>query len=485
MFRSFMVRQSTCALVLGLLVAPGSVHAATPPAESPVTSPLADPAGTLTGKKGGLTAEGLATRATDTSPTAARQRQEVEAAEAQLQKASYDFIPRLSGTAAVARLSPVNNSLGTVVASPGAQPGPVDPNSLVVVPLELRSKPSSVSLASSLNVPVSDYMLRFFQAHAGAKAQLKASRWSLQAATRKVDYDARSLYYGWVGAELDHAVAEQHLELSREHLQRVQALLSAESASEADVARVQASLAKSESTVVETGNNVLLQRQRIRIALHDPSAPDFEIGEDLRVTPSPRPELDNLAQLIDVAARSRAEIRALEQQGRAYEKQADAAYAQALPRLDGFFQLTLANPNSRYLVQDDKYHSSWQLGLQLSYSPNDSLSGSTQIASLRARERAAEEQRNEALDALRADVTSAVLSHRNAIANLDTSQRRLTAAETSYRARRELYQVGRATTVELTEAQTELYNAKLDAVRAQVAIRLARVRILYVTGQDG
>ena len=75
-----------------------------------------------------------------------------------------------------------------------------------------------------------------------------------------------------------------------------------------------------------------------------------------------------------------------------------------------------------------------------------------------------------------------MLSQRTARASLDSSARRLAAAETSYRARRERFLVGAATTVELTEAQTELFNAQLEAVQAQVAIRVARARVAYVAG---
>jgi outer membrane protein TolC len=50
--------------------------------------------------------------------------------------------------------------------------------------------------------------------------------------------------------------------------------------------------------------------------------------------------------------------------------------------------------------------------------------------------------------------------------------------------RRERFPAERATTVELTEAQTELLNARLQAVGAQVAIRRARARILYVVGSE-
>jgi outer membrane protein TolC len=88
------------------------------------------------------------------------------------------------------------------------------------------------------------------------------------------------------------------------------------------------------------------------------------------------------------------------------------------------------------------------------------------------------------LDAIHAEVAEAVLALRTALVGIETTARRLTAAETSYRARRDRFFAERATTVELTEAQTELLNARLQAVGAQVAIRRARARIAYVVGQD-
>lgn len=75
-----------------------------------------------------------------------------------------------------------------------------------------------------------------------------------------------------------------------------------------------------------------------------------------------------------------------------------------------------------------------------------------------------------------------MLSYRTAASAIETSSRRAAAAETSYRTRHDRFLADKATTVELTEAQTELLNARLEAVAARVAIRRARARIAYVVG---
>jgi outer membrane protein TolC len=166
----------------------------------------------------------------------------------------------------------------------------------------------------------------------------------------------------------------------------------------------------------------------------------------------------------------------------AYDKQADATRSRALPRLDAIAQNTIANPNQRYFPQKDEFKSSWQVGAQLSFSLSDSLSGTTQVDEARAQAAAARSERDQLVDALRSEVTEAVLAERTALSSLDSSARRLSAAETSYQARYERFLVGQATTVELTEAQTELFNAQLEVVEARVSIRVARARLSYVTG---
>jgi outer membrane protein TolC len=479
MFRSHAVRQVTFVLASLAAVLVTSIAAA---AEQP------QPAATLTGKAGGLTSDEVARRATATSLSAEEKRHDVASAKAQLDKAFADYFPRLSFSGSYARLSPITNpSLGTMVLAPGAAEGPIPAGqTLVAAPLSFKSLESSTSLSATLNVPLSDYVFRLVQAHDGAKAQVASAERSLKATERKAAYDARALYYDWAKSELETAVAAQNLELGREHLARVKALAAADSASEADVARVEATVAESELVLVQAKNLAALQHERIEIAMHETAHRTYEIGEDLRSAPA-APDAPvataDLDALVRSAQRDRPEIAAVASQVTAYEKDAAVARSKGLPRLDAFAQTTTANPSSRHLPQQQEFNTTWQVGVQLTYAPNDTATGLSLAAASQAKADGADAHRRALLDAVRTEVTEAVLAHRNAIASVDTSARRLAAAETSYRARRERFLAEKATTVELTEAQTELFRARLDAVQAQIAIRVARARVAYATGK--
>jgi outer membrane protein TolC len=233
----------------------------------------------------------------------------------------------------------------------------------------------------------------------------------------------------------------------------------------------------------QASNLAALQRERVSIAMHETASAPFQIGEDLTTSPVVSAERRDIAALSKRAERSRPELKAAELSALAYEKQADATRSKALPRLEGLAQTTWANPNQRYFPQRNEFHGTWQVGLQLSFSLSETLNATTQISSARAQAAGAVAQRGQLLDAVRTEVTEAVLSERTARAGLDSSARRLTAAQTSYRARRQRFMVGAATTVELTEAQTELFNAELDAVQARVGIRVALARLNYVIGE--
>jgi outer membrane protein len=498
MSRIVKTRQVRCALVLAALFINAPLLAQSPPlpaapeqqdsagtldAGRPARAEPRHPAALLTGKAGGLTSDRFAERAVATSFAAEQKRQEVEVAAAHLDRALYDFMPRLSGQVSYYRLSEVESqSIGTLVAAPGATAGPLAPEQpLVAVPVQFENLQNSTTFTASLTLPLSDYVLRLIPARAAAQAQLDGSRESLSATRRKTAYDARALYYDWVRGELEAAAAAQNLELGREHLQHLTALAAAEAASPADVARVEATVASSERVLVQAQNLAALQRERVGIALHDGQPREFLIGEDLTRSPEGA-DRDDIASLSRSAERRRPELAAAEHTARAYDGQAQATWSRVLPRLDALGQSTWANPNSRYFPQENEFNGSWQVGLSLSVPISDSFGAHTEVAAAKAQAAAARAQRAQLLDAVHTEVVEAVLSQRTARASLDSSARRLAAAETSYRARRERFLVGAATTVELTEAQTELFNAQLEAVQAQVAIRVARARVAYVAG---
>jgi outer membrane protein TolC len=89
------------------------------------------------------------------------------------------------------------------------------------------------------------------------------------------------------------------------------------------------------------------------------------------------------------------------------------------------------------------------------------------------------------LDGIRLEVRQA----RNAVTEADsaiaTSQQALTSAEEGYRVRRELFRAGKATLLEVIDAEAELTRVRLEVVNAVVEARIARVRFDHAVGRDG
>jgi outer membrane protein len=87
-------------------------------------------------------------------------------------------------------------------------------------------------------------------------------------------------------------------------------------------------------------------------------------------------------------------------------------------------------------------------------------------------------------DALRVEVMAAHQAMQEAALDIETAQRGLVAAEEGYRVRQVLLANGRATSVEVTDAETTLLNARLALVNARVNLATAQLRLDHAVGRD-
>jgi outer membrane protein TolC len=169
---------------------------------------------------------------------------------------------------------------------------------------------------------------------------------------------------------------------------------------------------------------------------------------------------------------------------KALSQQAKLARSAHLPRLDGVADATYANPNLRVVPSRDEFKGSWTAGVALSWTPSDIPAARAQGRSSDARASAIEADKHALEDAIDVEIAAALQAQREAEKAIDTSQRRLRSAEEAYRVRTVLFQNGRATGVELTDAETELARARLDLITSRVGLRIARVQLDHATGMD-
>ncbi len=444
----------------------------------------------MVARPNGMTAATAARMSERTSLDVKAKRAELSAAEAELDQAVVAYAPRLTLTARYVRLSPIDaQGLGpdgaNLVATPAAA-GPLPPGApLVAVPGSALSFPvilDQYTLQAGLVVPVSDYLIRLPETRAASARQSQSASLAVLVEKRAARANGQLLYYEWVRAKLSRLAAEQSVAQSKSHLAVVEALVGAERASKGDVLRVQAQLARAELMETRANTVARLSEDRLRTALHEKSNKPYTIGEDLYARLPAAPDQSTSA-LVAESMKKRPELSVLERTSAALAARAKATRSAGYPRLDAFGNVYYANPNQRYMPQSSEWNATWDIGLQLSWTPNDLASSSAGAQALQARRSAVVAQAARLRDAIRTEVIGAHGAVVEATKAVDTAARGLTAAEESYRVHAELFRFGRATSVQLTDAETELLSARLASVNARVDLYSARVRLDHALGR--
>jgi outer membrane protein len=451
--------------VLGTWVT--TVAAATPPANaSRPAAPLSGDAGALraflSGRKG-LTADDVARRAAASSRDAEAKHAEAAAASAKEDQALATLWPRLGLQARYTRTSPFSIPFGPMT---------------FVLPV------NNTITQASLTVPVSDYVLRASTAIATASHSAKAAAIDEQASRLKSAADARLAFYDWIRARGQALIADQALAQARGHASDAQKLAAAGLLSRADLLRAEAAAKAAELFVTRATNLVGITADRLRVVMHDDGSTPLELGEDLLADLPPYPLPADEAALYTEALEHRLEVRALDETDASLAGVVKLAKTQGYPRLDLAGNVVYGSPNPRIFPPQNRWDMTWDASVILSWTPTDIPSAAATEREQAARRRELQANRARLLDGLRLEVGEARGTLREAEAALASTTQAVAAAEESHRARTDLFKNGKATVVELTDAETELTRARLELVNAHIDARTSRVRLDHALGRD-
>ena len=459
------------ALALGVTtLLPTTARAQQPPASDATTNTNQErvPDELTRASPNGITSQQVGERAAATSYTAVASEEALRAAAARVDQAWAQFLPRLSGVARYTRLSNFTPPcFGTVPGGP-----------CITFPLIL----DNWLLQASITVPISDYFLRIGQNYSAATHAADAARFDAEAARAKSSADGKVAFYTWLRARHAVVVAVQALNDQRTHLRDAQNQFAAGNASRADVLRAETAVASAELQVVRAQNLADLSEKQVRIAVHAKEGEALAPGESLDKPPAALQ--GNPDALTREALSARLEIKSIDASAEAARKQATAARNGELPALSAFGDAVYANPNPRIFPQTSTWFPTWDVGAQVTWSPNDVLTGWASGRDYTARAAQLEAQRGATRDGIEIEVVQAWQAVKEADAALDSTHRELTSATEAYRVARELFNNGRATSTTLTDAETELTRARLDALNAAVDARIARVRLDHALGRD-
>ncbi len=435
-------------------------------------------------RPGGLTAEVVGLRAAKTSYSARAAEENVRAAAAHVDAAWAAFLPRLTATARYTRLSkftPPSLAAGSLVGTL-APPGTVNPPTTAIGSLSFPLVLDNYLLQASIVVPVSDYFLKINQAYSAATHSRDAARYDAIGARAKSATEGKLAYYSWLRARGATRVAQDALVDQQAHYSDAQHVFDVGSASRADVLRAETSVAAAELQIERSSSLVAITEKQVQLATHSNDNDKLVPGETLE-TPLPPIEQDTKA-LEREAFSQRMELRSIDANIAALRNHSKAAIGSALPSLSGFANGYYSNPNIRRFPMKDEWFPSWDVGAQLVWTPNDAFSGRFGANDFNAQAAALEAQRVMMQEAIALEVLQAVTGAKEAHVAISTAARELASASEAYRVARELFKAGRAISATLTDAQTELTRARLDALNAAVDARVARVKLDHAVGRD-
>lgn len=447
---------------------------------------------------GGISAEMVGERTVANAQSVQVKLAELDAARARLDETTAQFFPRLTAKATYTRLSKVESDLGGALVGArnegplGVAPCPGNPGVNCVV--DAQGQPVGAakfsfpalndmySLSATLTVPISDYILRLSNASAGASANRRAAELAVKAEKLKVRSDAQALFYDWLRARARVAIAEKSLERTRARVKDARPAFELGVITKADLMRLEALATSVEQVLLEAKTFRDLAERQLGILMGDKKAPHYEVGEDVNAPFKPLP--GTLESLTNEALAKRLELRALSEGGRATRLASKALKVGTYPRLDAFGDVTYANPNQRFFPQEDRWRATWAVGLSASWNVTDVFIVGAQSKQLDATARSLELQRDALADGIRQEVAAHYLSREKSSGALRSARRGVAAAEEAYRVAVDLYRVGKSTTTEVIEAESDLLGARLSEVNARIELRIAEVRLRHATGRD-
>jgi outer membrane protein len=470
--------------------APGQPSTPAPAQAAPGTTPdvvRGDRSAAPISGSAGLTAEQVGERAKATSYQAKAAEQNVAAAGARAEQQWTNYLPRLGLTARYTRLSsftpPTLGGGGSSVVTL-ADPGPIPPGTQLIAapgfsfPLVLDNYLTQASIA----IPISDYFLRIGKAYSASTMSEEAARYDLAAARAKSYADGKIAYYTWLRARGAVVVAEQSLAVAAAHLKDAENQFAVGNASKADVLRAQTQVAAAELAVDRAKSGVALTERQVRIAVHAQDADAMNAAETLEGAVGPAPT--NLRTLVSEAHGARPEIKSVDKNAESARKLADVARAGKYPVLAGFGDVIYANPNQRRFPQSQDWFATWQVGAQLTWSPNDVLTAGAAGGDAEARASALDAQKSATRDGIELEVTQAYQAIIEADAAILSTQRQLASAVEGYRVARELFNFGRGTATTLIDAEIVLAQTRFEHLNARVDARIARIRLDHAVGRD-
>jgi outer membrane protein len=453
----------------------------------------------LTPIASGFTSEQAATSAKASAPSVVLAEAEVEVALAKTRQTLSRYVPNLTVTGSVSRTNLTEFNFGSGASVGALNEGPlsvgtcpggaanciVDSQGIPVAAVAAQpfeTPRNTYSVKAGLSIPFSDYVLALSPARKGAAANERAARLRKEAELQTAGVNARIAYFDWVRAQAQLAIAEASLESSKARVEDGAIGLEAGTVTSADALGLQSLSASAELGVMQAQSFLRLAEHNLRITAQYEGP--LKLGEDLSTEPVAISSFGSLEELIEHGQKNRAESQALRKSEVAIRHGVKGANANLYPRLDGFANVTHANPNQAFFPPSNEWNTSWMIGLNLSWQLDGYLNTKAQVRELKANANVMRAQSTSLDRAIELEVRSAWEEWQRASATTTIAATELAAAEAMHEQRILLFQGGEATSTAIVEAEIQRANATYRKVNASIDKRVALAKMRRAAALD-
>lgn len=309
-----------------------------------------------------------------------------------------------------------------------------------------------------------------------AKADKMSAKHSAHYTQQQIMMITKQYYYNLLKQQALLKVAEENLRSNEEQYNRTKSMYEIGSVAQADVYKTRVSFGQAKSELIAQKNQVIVSKYNL----------NFIMGRDPRTPLSIKEiEIDSLPRIftdgeIEQALENNPELLSLKQQVRSSELGYKMAKGQFWPHVSVGGSYSRFSPEFDRIYNDYDKNYNWYVGASVSMNlfsgfGDKAVKDMEKLNYLNAEENYLERKRQ-----LRAEVQELYLNLKSYQELVQINEENLVSAEEDLRLARERYRVGSGTLldvlqaqVSVTQAQTQLINAKYDALISQAQLEAA------------
>ncbi|MGB3941368.1 MAG: TolC family protein [Candidatus Manganitrophaceae bacterium] len=305
-----------------------------------------------------------------------------------------------------------------------------------------------------------------------AKEGVRATQWDEEAVRGEVAVNVKVAYFGLLGSRRLVRVNEETVRQFEEHLAKAEGLFQVGARPKFDVTKARVDLTNARLMLIQAKNAAEVARVTLANAIGLPDRPIGEMEDSLDFNKMEITE----AQAVEEALTGRPELRSFGAKRRAGESSIRAAERNYFPVLSGTADYT-------YRGQDFPLVWNWGLGLNLTFPIFSGFLQQSQLAQARANLTTVLSNEEVLRQNVTLEVRQASLSLQEAEERVRVSDLVVHQAEENLELANGRYQAGVASSVERTDAQVLLTNAKTSQVQALYDYKVAEARLLRAMGR--